>query len=140
MACLEWYWYCDDNELSAVALSQDEFHDEIEQTNIEKLKALSFFNDTDKAVDFRKSYVVDIGRAKKLNNQLKQQPICTQPVAYIYEPLNELHITEGNITITVNGDILSDCDYEYTETDNIKIGDTNDKLEELFTYIVDDTY
>lgn len=140
MACLEWYLYCDDNELSAVALSQDEFHDEIEQTNIEKLKALSFFNDTDKAVDFRKSYALNIGRAKKLNNQLKQQPICTQPVAYIDESLNELNIIEGNIAITVNGDILTQADYEYTETDNIKIGDTNDKLEELFTYVVDDTY
>ena len=64
----------------------------------------------------------------------------TQPAAYIYEPLNELHITEGNITITVNGDILTQADYEYTETDNIKIGDINDKLEDLFTYVVDDTY
>lgn len=109
-ACLEWYLYCDDNELSAVALSQDEFHDEIEQTNIEKLKALSFFNDTDKAVDFRKSYALNIGRAKKLNNQLKQQPICTQPVAYIDESLNELNIIEGDIAITVNGDILTQAD------------------------------
>lgn len=110
MACLEWYWYCDDSQLSAVALSQDEFHDEIEQTNIEKLKALSFFNDTDKAVDFRKSYALNIGRAKKLNNQLKQQPICTQPVAYIDESLNELNIIEGDIAITVNGDILTQAD------------------------------
>ena len=140
MACLEWYLYCDDNELSAVALSQDEFHDEIEQTNIEKLKALSFFNDTDKAVDFRKSYALNIGRAKKLNNQRKQQPIRVQPTAYINESSNELNIVDCNLAITVNGDILSDADYEYTETDNIKIGDTNDKLEELFTDIVDDIY
>ena len=140
MACLEWYLYCDDNELSAIALSQDEFHDEIEQTNIEKLKALSFFNDTDKTVDFRKSYVLNIGRAKKLNNQRKQQPIRVQPTAYINESSNELNIVDCNLAITVNGDILSDADYEYTETDNIKIGDTNDKLEELFTDIVDDIY
>lgn len=41
---------------------------------------------------------------------------------------------------TANGDILTQADYEYTETDNIKIGDTDDKLEDLFTYVVDDTY
>ena len=51
-ACIEWYLYCYDNEISAVCTSKDMFHEPVWPDNIKKLEALSFFNNRDKNTDF----------------------------------------------------------------------------------------
>lgn len=133
-ACIEWYLYCYDNEISAVCTSKDMFHEPVWQDNIKKLEALSFFNNRDKNTDFTKTHVLNIGRAKTLHlpNVTKNDKPYFEEIEC--ETIDEhiIEVCSGNITVTTNGDILSQCDYAYNETDAIKIGDVNDDMYEIF--------
>ena len=133
-ACIEWYLYCYDNEISAVCTSKDMFHEPVWPDNIKKLEALSFFNNHDKNTDFTKTHVLNIGRAKTLHlpNVTKNDKPYFEEIEC--ETIDEhiIEVCSGNITITTNGDILSQCDYAYNETDAIKIGDVNDDMYEIF--------
>ena len=133
-ACIEWYLYCYDNEISAVCTSKDMFHEPVWPDNIKKLEALSFFNNRDKNTDFTKTHVLNIGRAKTLH-----LPKITKNDRPYFEEIecetideHTIEVCSGNITVTTNGDILSQCDYAYNETDAIKIGDVNDDMYEIF--------
>lgn len=133
-ACIEWYLYCYDNEISAVCTSKDMFHEPVWPDNIKKLEALSFFNNRDKNTDFTKTHVLNIGRAKTLHlpNVTKNDKPYFEEIEC--ETIDEhiIEVCSGNITVTTNGDILSQCDYAYNETDAIKIGDVNDDMYEIF--------
>jgi hypothetical protein len=49
------------------------------------------------------------------------------PTVEMFE--NTITTTDGNITFTVDGEILFDCDYEYESTDEIKACDWNNAVE-----------
>ena len=51
LAMMQWWLYCEENEISAVVLSKDKFHEQVPKENIKKLSSLSFFNEQDKAID-----------------------------------------------------------------------------------------
>ena len=133
-ACIEWYLYCYDNEISAVCTSKDMFHEPVWQDNIKKLEALSFFNNRDKNTDFTKTHVLNIGRAKTLHlpNVTKNDRPYFEEIECETIDEHTIEVCSGNITVTTNGDILSQCDYAYNETDAIKIGDVNDDMYEIF--------
>ena len=133
-ACIEWYLYCYDNEISAVCTSKDMFHEPVWPDNIKKLEALSFFNNRDKNTDFTKTHVLNIGRAKTLHlpNVTKNDRPYFEEIECETIDEHTIEVCSGNITVTTNGDILSQCDYAYNETDAIKIGDVNDDMYEIF--------
>lgn len=133
-ACIEWYLYCYDNEISAVCTSKDMFHEPVWPDNIKKLEALSFFNNRDKNTDFTKTHVLNIGRAKTLHlpNVTKNDKPYFEEIECETIDEHTIEVCSGNITVTTNGDILSQCDYAYNETDAIKIGDVNDDMYEIF--------
>ena len=133
-ACIEWYLYCYDNEISAVCTSKDMFHEPVWPDNIKKLEALSFFNNRDKNTDFTKTHVLNIGRAKTLHlpNVAKNDKPYFEEIECETIDEHTIEVCSGNITVTTNGDILSQCDYAYNETDAIKIGDVNDDMYEIF--------
>ena len=127
LTCFNWYSYClswgDYGDFSSVVLSTDNFHEPISEKNKNKLKRLSFFSD--KNTDFTKTRLLNIGRAVNINSNdyKKCQPnTCTPNVSWS----SNTYYIDGQITLTVAGDILSDCDYAYTDTDHLKIGSVND--------------
>lgn len=122
--CIEWYSYViecgGDTECCGLALSKDMFHESISYENQSKLQAFSFFRE-DKFTDFDKTPLLNLGRAHNISGFTKREK------DYDYEPyvskdINNLYNIDDIITVTVDGDILSSCDYEYNNTDNIKIG------------------
>lgn len=125
--CLEWYAYviecgCED-EMGGLALSKDMFHEDIPIENENKLRGFSFFRE-DKFTDFNNISLLNLGKARNLSGFLKREKRYYKPDISKYN--DYLYNIYDIITITVDGDILSDCDYEYESTDDIKIGSVYD--------------
>lgn len=141
MTMCEWYLYTGDcggePEYSGIALSHDIFHEDIPDENINRLRCLSFFKEEDKEVDWHAVKLINLGNARNLIGFNKRDPSYSLPNLW-YEEDDDRVVAENTITITVDGDVLSDCDYEYESTDEIKIGSVHDKnwLENLLQYEV----
>ena len=123
---LEWYLYCiecgGDRDTCAIAVSQDRFHEEIPERNIEKLRALSFFYPTKKRVSPQKwdtPPIIDCGRARRLDMP-KSAPFDNGPIEVKKEG-DDLYVYHAAITVTVHGDILKHCDYEYENIEPIRL-------------------
>lgn len=124
MACIELFSVAADGEFNGLALSSDMFHEPISRHNIDLLRILAPFTDADKNVDWDSIPLINLGNARTLTGYQKRDVYRYEPEYEVYD--DELCFTEGNICITVHGDILSDCDYEYANTDSIKIGSVFD--------------
>ena len=133
IACVRWYAYVADCngelDMCGVALSTDIFHEPINGVNLFKLKALSFFRERDKAIDWAKTPLQDIGRAKTLQAPVKKEPSWTISKSdfpqYVSAYKDEL-VFEEVVSVTVDGDVLCGCDYSYDDIENIKIGSVFD--------------
>lgn len=130
---LDLYYICseyDRDDASCVCISQDKYHENIQQKNEDLLKPLSFYSETAKTTDFEQISLIKMGRAKNLSN-------ATQPYRYgISIERNDetsYHI-DGNTTLTSTGYILPECDYEYAETEKIAIGHAT-KMNDFIKYI-----
>lgn len=123
-ACIEWYSYAiecgGDTEYCGLALSKDMFHESISYENQSKLQAFSFFRE-DKFTDFDKTPLLNLGRVRNISGFTKKEKDYDYK-PYVSKDNNNLYNIDDIITVTVDGDILSSCDYEYNNTDNIKIG------------------
>lgn len=100
------YYLAFDNcdEISAVALSQDEFHEKIPKENIKKLKALSFFNETGKNIKDTDLVLLLEGRARELNYPRTRSGIdYTHNLIYQKDP-KEFMIDQYEIDISKEGD------------------------------------
>ena len=116
----------DGSEVSGLALSDDLFHEDIPQENVRKLEQLTVFREFDKKVDFERTPLLDLGRAKTLNRFPKRPPYDYIPEIK-KDDVFDIVTVESNIAVTINGDILCDCDYSYDETENLKIASVYDK-------------
>lgn len=120
---IDWYAYCiecgGDEECSGIAISRDMFHEKVPYHNIALLKALGFYGDEDKTTDFTKVQLLNLGNARALTNV--REPVRTDEIEVSCEPDNNLRVQDVSIALTVDGDLLSDCDYEYTDTDALWI-------------------
>lgn len=131
---MDWFTFVNESEWfdaetpAMLALSKDKYHEDISEVNIKKLKMFSFFNEDEHNTDFNKIPVQNKGRARNLKYQKtcdrKLQP--TDIEIEIDNQTGKIYIT-SLITVTVNGDILSDCDYEYANTAPITITSLNRK-------------
>ena len=131
-----------DTECNGVALSRDKFHEPIPYENELMLQGLSFFT-KDKFTDFDKTgYLIPAGNAKNIIGEgyksydHRSYIDKSKPEILIYEDTISVQDT---ILVTVNGDILQDCDYAYDEIDRFKIGHVNhmDDLIKYFESIAD---
>lgn len=123
---LDWCLYCiecgGERDMCTIAVSQDKFHEEIPERNIEKLRALSFFYPTKKRVSPQKwdtPPVIDCGRARRLDMP-KSAPFDNGPVV-VKKDGDDLYVHNAAITVTVHGDILKHCDYEYENIEPIRL-------------------
>lgn len=120
LACLELFMLADEPEFNGLALSQDMFHEEVPIENVNKLKQLAAFTAEDKNTDFDRVPLLDLGRARSLNNFAKRGPVHDTFTAIVDNGV--LDLSESTLVVAVNGDLLTECDYAYENTDNICIG------------------
>ena len=142
LACLELYMLTYDNDFNGLALSIDQFHETVPKENINKLSKLAAFNMEDKNVDFKKVPVIDLGRAESLSGYRKRDRLSNDLYIEYDERYEGSVRIESTIAITVDGDILSDCDYAYDDTEDIRIGNVfdGDWIKKMVdTYEVDTT-
>ena len=126
MTMCDWYCYVldcggDPEYCGGLALSSDIFHEDIPDDNVNKLRCLSFFREEDKEVDWHSAKLINLGNARSLVGFNKRDPSYSLPNLW-YDEDDDRVVSENTITVTVDGDVLSDCDYEYESTDEIKIG------------------
>ena len=126
---IEWYAYCigcgADEECCGIALSKDMFHDPIPPHNELMLRALGFYRPDDKAIDYHKYEPINLGNARSLS--ATRAPLRCEEID-IYHEDNCLRIVDTTITLTAEGDLLSDCDYEYSDPDSLWICNVKDAV------------
>jgi MoaA/NifB/PqqE/SkfB family radical SAM enzyme len=114
------YNFCEDNEISLLDISSDQFHDPIQlQRSAFKSKMedilLYKYGITKTIVGMRPSRLeyhslVLEGRAKEL--QLGGHNF-SPPEVYVYDNEDELDVTEGEIYLNCDGNIILGCDWSY---------------------------
>jgi len=106
-ALFEWFMFCsDDNEMNAVMISRDTFHEDIDQRNIDKLKAFRFTGLRDEADNYNGGQdLISEGRA------------AMNFAATRYETPSEVDIYEesidGTLLLDCNGALHTSCDISY---------------------------
>ena len=131
-AAVDWFLYCIecngyfDEEIfytCGVALSQDIFHEEIDESNLNKLRVLSFFHEDDKKIDWDKISLINEGKAQILSdNAFKKRALS----GYEFDAEaveNNIQIN-SQIYVSANGDVRTCCDTAY-DNDNFTIGNLN---------------
>ena len=125
LACLKWYAYCDDDdEVSGLALSQDMFHDEVDDGNVAILRGLRFFRENDKRTDFNKVTLINEGRAQDLSG-FRKIAESYRYSEFSYENWDNYIYVESMVYLSANGDIKTDCDIAYENSD-YTIGNLDD--------------
>ena len=127
---IDWYAYCYDCggeiEISAVALSQDMFHDCIDQSNISRLQALSFFDENAKKTDWDKMYLINEGRAAELpSSAYKKRELDPRLYSYYIEGYQTLTVV-SYLYFSADGTVKISCDTAY-ENDAFSIGNVKDE-------------
>lgn len=121
--CLSCNRYEMSDGMGGIALSQDMYHAEIDPINILRLQTLAFFRPDDKRMDYSTRRPIKLGRARNLDSvEVARHGLSV-----------EEGMIEGDVALTVTGDILPECDYEFSETENLSIANV-DNIEELFDY------
>lgn len=134
---MDWTLYClecnpttIEDGLSGVTVSEDVFHEKIDQKNLNMLKTLSVYRDGDKRIDWNKASLINLGRAKEIRNYNKREP---------FDPCIDVNYgcVDGNILLAANGLILPDCDYAYEDESELTIGNVSsaEGLETYYTFL-----
>lgn len=124
-ALMELYLFCDDNEISQVAISRSDEHGMSGQDPdaIERLKCLRFAEDRNY---LKYDNYINEGRAVELN-----ELNGTIDTARNLEPdtfeIDEYGISDGTIYINVNGDIIPGCDFSYESQEKLKLGNVSER-------------
>lgn len=126
ITCLQWHAYAiqcsGDDEYSGVALSHDKFHEPIPAENKALLRTLACFRPNDKDTNFDKYGVIALGRGAFLTDTpVNEHRYAHKPENFI-EDMNDGNCRAETMCVTVNGDILSDCDYAYDNIDHLLVG------------------
>ena len=142
-AMLDWTLYCTEHNPycteyeCGVVVSQDMFHDPIDENNIRKLKALSAYRENEKTVDWKKVHPLRLGRARNLPAAGIE---CCTPMRYKmnFDWCGENLVVEDTVLISATGEILAECDYEYSEEKDLSIGNirTMEGLEEFMSNLM----
>lgn len=122
-ACLELFSLAQEPEMNGLALSADDFHEEISAENLKRLELLSAFTSPGKKADSTKSPLLNLGRARNLNGYMKMEKEYVKGWA---ECDDDSIFIGTTLAVTVDGAILTDSDYEYAGTDKICVGNVFD--------------
>jgi hypothetical protein len=119
------YSYCDDNEISGIRISRDDYHEEIPNNNIKKLQIFSFTT----IDDDRHKFLINEGRTKELINygrhSLKDSRKLN-PDEFEFDEENINTLSEGTLYLNVKGNLIRGCDWSYK---------SQDKPENIFCHV-----
>ncbi len=108
IACLKWYAYCSDNEITRIDISNDYYHAEQDNYNTELLDGLSFAGRKyEKECDTYK--LIREGRAS--DDKDARPTTVDQMEIEIWD--DSIQIIECEIYLNVLGDIVLGCDWSY---------------------------
>ena len=115
---LEWRSYCKeygnlDEDFFGIALSHDNFHEDIGNRARNLLSGLSYFRADDKDKDFTRFPLVNEGRAKDLPATAwkKWEPRDQQLNVIVYP--DGLELDDAEVYLNAVGDIVIGCDWSY---------------------------
>ena len=108
----------DEPDLCGIAVSDDVYHDDIPLKNKEKLALFANYYPDDKRIDWSKVSMFNLGRAKNIDS-MKKNPGTRKPDEV--EIYDDTLYYGGVLTLTVDGDLLPDSEYEYAEAKQIRI-------------------
>jgi len=106
LSLIKLHTYCSDNEVSEIAWSNDEYHEGEYPESIKKLKVFSFAHP--KYKNDIGSYVIAEGRAEYFGERYN-----TKEQFEIEEWDSKIIISEGNIHLNCEGNIIGGCDWSY---------------------------
>lgn len=141
---VQWYAYCldsyGDEECCGVALSKDEFHEQIDGHNVALLSALSFFRPEDKSTDFSKAMLINQGRAEDLSPRDYRKRENFEETLEVEDYGEDICCVNSTLYLACTGDIISGCDYSYGTMPEHKIGNVSDlqAFEELLQKAAED--
>lgn len=111
-ACVKWYVYCEDNEITNIKLSQDDYHETA--IDFDMLKALAFFREEEHS-----NSVIAMGKAEDWGD--KKPP--TREGFTIYDEIDCVNVDEGTMYLNVNGELIAGCEWSYEKQSENKICD-----------------
>lgn len=109
-AILSCFVYCEENEISALSLSLDQYHERVTAENLKLLKTLSFFDDSRHEIN--NEYIINQGRA--ITTGLGQKNITKEEIMI---DLEDNRVEEGNIYLNCKGNLIAGCDFSYKNQD-----------------------
>jgi len=119
---MEWYLFCEDNEISQVQISNDEYHDEtiIDKHGVELLSTLKFVSEK-YSEKYPLSYERIIPQGRALDWGQNRSPIKHVPTSLEVESqFGELYV-EGMVYLNAKGNIVGCCDLSYKTQDKVVI-------------------
>ncbi len=131
LALIELYAYCMqyngfDEQIGGLAVSLDEFHDEITSLNLSRYKALAFYSDCKehKKNDDLK-YLLNEGRANEYG--IGRRPTNFDSNGLNIEYWEEDLIKVDSIYVNAKGDVVNDCDMSYESQEEFSLGKVLEK-------------
>lgn len=124
-ALIDLYAYAEDNEISALVISGDQYHQEVIESTDEArglYEALSFFNKEERKGPIRGVALIDEGRAAGMGGR----DALIEPIILDESNPDEPHF-EGNIYINALGDIEPSCDLSFESQEKEKLGNVNEE-------------
>jgi hypothetical protein len=121
LAVMRLYCYCDENELSSLNYSNDDYHDEITDENIKRLSVFSFAGPRYNTPPRQGEYELNEGRARE--NGIGSHDLDKvhfndlESHIYLNAHNDDIHITQMDVYLNAKGNITSNCDLSYKNQD-----------------------
>lgn len=114
---IDLYDYVDDDDgMSGLEMSQDQFHEDVEVPKI--YKALKFFHPDARKVHFRGDSIINSGHAR--TNRIGSR--VSREGSFSFNDYDESTITPEMLYLAANGNVIHDCDYSYYHIDKYAAG------------------
>jgi hypothetical protein len=130
LALLELYLCVEDTENCMMQVSRSDFHADEgqDESEIEKLRAFRFVEERPHLRENNPG-IIDMGRASSFATKRLQEDV---PI------IEDGNVTEGNIYVTVDGNVVNGCDWSYCVMDSITEGNVlEDSLFNIVERMVD---
>lgn len=127
------YSYCNEDifNYSGIAVSLDEYHEEIPLENYFKYRMLAYYSTVKEHSDNEKFELINEGNAKtngigKFNRDYSELSISADAIDSPNGVQLENIEIDGILYVSANGNILGDCDMSYEHADAMSVGNIKD--------------
>jgi hypothetical protein len=113
VACLKWYAYCDDNEMTGVEVSNDDYHDKERSYGL--LQGLSFFSER------KYAYSDSIIAEGKARNWGVDHKTVRESISVWEHDDGTFTINDGIVYLNCKGKLVAGCDWSYANQNRQEI-------------------